>query len=86
MKNSILKFTLGLNLFLTPILVSAQTSISASNEYIQYMGRVDFSNPQQPAYIYPGVSIKAKFNGTDISAVIHDYGDGSDQGGNFYKI
>ena len=86
MKNSILKFTLGFNLFFAPILVSSQITISASNEYIQYMGRVDFSNPQQPAYIYPGVSIKAKFNGTDITAVIHDYGDGSDQGGNFYKI
>ncbi|MFT6716295.1 MAG: lysophospholipase L1-like esterase [Saprospiraceae bacterium] len=65
---------------------NAQTHIAADNTNIQYIGRVDFSDPLQPSYTYPGVSINAKFNGTDISAVIHDYSSGTTSSTNYYKI
>ena len=86
MKSSISKFIICLKLLVGVSFVTGQTLVPATNNNIQYMGRIDFSNPQQPTYIYPGVSIKAKFNGTKIIAKIHDYGDGSDARGNFYKI
>ena len=86
MINSIFKIVFALNLLISPFYISAQTSFPANDDNIHYMGRVDFSNPEQPTYIYPGTSIKAKFNGTEITAIIHDYGNGTDEGGNFYKI
>ena len=86
MKIPFLKYSFVLGLAIKALSLSAQTNISASNDKIQYMGRIDFSNPEQPTYIYPGVSIKAKFNGAEITAIIEDYGDGSDASGNFYKI
>ena len=86
MINSIFKIAFALNLLISSFYISAQTSFPANDDDIHYMGRVDFSNPEQPTYIYPGTSIKAKFNGTEITAIIHDYGNGTDEGGNFYKI
>ncbi len=86
MKISFYKLSIGLNLLLSSQIVSAQTTFNADDSNIQYTGRIDFSDPLQPTYIYPGVSIKAKFNGTGISAIIHDYGNGTDARGNFYKV
>jgi len=68
-------------------LMWAQTpTIAANDTKIQYTGRIDFSNVNQPKYAYPGVSIKAKFNGTGISATIHDYGTGAADKTNYYKV
>jgi len=55
--------------------LKAQTKniISPSNKYIQYMGRVDFSNPEKPLFAYPNVTIKAKFEGTSIDLLIKHY-------------
>lgn len=86
MKKSIFKIALGLTLLLSVSFVSAQTTIQPDNSKIQYTGRIDFSILNQPTYIYPGISIKAKFHGTSISAKIYDYGNGSDASGNFYKV
>ena len=86
MKSLPIQCVLFIQLLLTGYIAHTQTIIPASNEDIQYMGRIDFSNPLQPTYIYPGISIKANFNGTEITAIIHDYGDGSDASGNFYKV
>jgi lysophospholipase L1-like esterase len=38
--------------------------ITANNSNIQYVGRVDFSNPFAPAFSNPGVYIQANFKGT----------------------
>lgn len=65
--------------------LSAQ-DIKADDSNIQYTGRIDFSNPLAPKYKYPGISIKAKFNGTGINAVIDDSGTGTVAGANFYKV
>lgn len=66
-------------------IINAQ-SILPSDSKIQYTGRIDFTNPNLPTYKYPSVKIKAKFNGTGITATINDSGDGTDSKANFYKV
>jgi lysophospholipase L1-like esterase len=65
-------------LALTPAVAVADT-ISAANDlqpadskYIQYTGRIDFSNPMLPRFWAPGVTIRAKFKGTYCDAVFND--------------
>lgn len=77
-------------LVLSYILVSnvgmtAQTKniISPSNQNIQYMGRIDFSNPEKPLFAYPNVSIKAKFEGSSIDVLIKSY-TGSEFSSNYF--
>ncbi len=78
---------MSIALLVSTNLVQAQApTITANDTKIQYSGRIDFVNPLQPTYIYPGVSIKAKFNGTGISATIYDYGTGTAQTTNYYKV
>lgn len=43
--------------------------ISPANKLIQYTGRISFSNPQRPAWNYPGVQIIAAFEGTSIRMI-----------------
>jgi lysophospholipase L1-like esterase len=68
---------------------AADTSMiyyAADNSFIQYTGRIDFSNPAKPSFSYPGISIKAKFQGSAIDIVMKDFGSGGDQGTNYYHI
>ncbi|MFT6746939.1 MAG: lysophospholipase L1-like esterase [Glaciecola sp.] len=65
---------------------NAQTYIPADDAKIQYTGRIDYTNSLQPQYSYPGVSIKAKFNGTGVSAIIQDHGAGASGTTNYYKV
>jgi lysophospholipase L1-like esterase len=44
----------------------------ADNANIQYVGRIDFSNPQMPRIWAPGVSIKAKFKGSQCQILLND--------------
>ncbi|SFX89690.1 SGNH/GDSL hydrolase family protein [Cytophaga hutchinsonii] len=60
--------------------------IDASNTNIHYSGRIDFSNPKAPAFWFPGISIKASFQGPSIDVVIKDDASGTDQGTNYYNI
>ncbi len=46
--------------------------IPANHAHIQYFGRWDMSNPQQPSHSWPGVYLKLKFRGTRISIRIAD--------------
>ena len=39
---------------------------------IQYVGRIDFSNPQQPRFWNPGVYITAKFKGSKCEILVND--------------
>lgn len=48
------------------------TEIPADNPNIQYYGRIDFTNPKTPTYDWPGIYIKATFEGTMIGAVFND--------------
>ncbi len=67
-------------------LFAVDTYIKADDPNIQYTGRIDFTNPQKPAYSFPGISIKAKFNGTTITAVIKDFGGGGATTTNYYNV
>lgn len=40
--------------------------VTPDHSYLQYMGRVSFKNPQAPAFDYPGVQIRAAFEGTSL--------------------
>ena len=42
------------------------TWIKPSNENIQYVGRINFQNPDAPSFTYPGVQINARFEGTSL--------------------
>lgn len=41
--------------------------IPANDPNIAYIGRVSFKNPESPAFTYPGVQIRAIFEGTSIA-------------------
>lgn len=60
--------------------------IRADDPAIQYMGRIDYANPKAPAFSFPGISIKAKFNSTSIKAVIKDFGQGGAATTNYYNV
>lgn len=63
------------------LLIHAGNHVSANHEFIEYTGRIDFSNPEFPQFSYSGVSIRACFEGTGISAVLED-----ETGENLYNI
>lgn len=41
----------------------------ADDKNIQYIGRIDFSNPLRPAFNFPGTEIRARFNGTSLKMI-----------------
>jgi hypothetical protein len=77
-------FTVLLPLFI--FCSKAQDYIPANDSKIRYTGRIDFTDSLQPRYSFPGISIEAKFNGSGISAIIHDYGQGGEGTTNYYKV
>ncbi|MDA3867269.1 MAG: GDSL-type esterase/lipase family protein [Salinivirgaceae bacterium] len=54
-----------------------------SNPNIQYMGRIDFSNPDKPLFAYPNTTIKAKFEGTSLNMMLNHF-NGSDFTDNYF--
>ncbi|MDP4261226.1 MAG: SGNH/GDSL hydrolase family protein [Bacteroidota bacterium] len=56
-------------------LIAQQTPLSffaADNSYIQYTGRIDFTNPRLPRFWQPGVYITAKFTGAKCEVILND--------------
>jgi lysophospholipase L1-like esterase len=51
----------------------AQVNIDPDHPHIVYWGRVDHTNAKAPAFEFSGVTIRASFSGTSISARLHDY-------------
>src|SRR3989339_1599076 len=49
-----------------------QVQIDADNTNIQYIGRVKATDPKNPAFDWPGVSINTVFEGTSLSLRIQD--------------
>ena len=43
--------------------------VKPSNPLIQYIGRINDSNPDQPTFNWPGIEIRARFQGTSLSFV-----------------
>jgi len=70
------RFLFVIYLCFIPLLqVSAQTAIHfypADHSYIQYMGRIDFSNPKLPRFWQPGVTISFRFKGADAEIILND--------------
>lgn len=56
------------------------TIIPANHQYIEYTGRIDFSNELAPQFSFSGISIRALFSGTKISAILEDSGE------NYYNV
>jgi hypothetical protein len=46
--------------------------IELDNLKLQYNGRIDFSNPKKPEFIYPASFIKFRFRGTRAKAIIRN--------------
>jgi lysophospholipase L1-like esterase len=44
----------------------------ADHSFIQYMGRIDFSNPKLPRFWQPGVTVSFRFKGTDAVILLND--------------
>jgi hypothetical protein len=44
----------------------------ANNSNIQYVGRIDFSNPQLPRFWQPGVYVNIKFKGSSCKVILND--------------
>ncbi len=65
--------------------LNAQTYItySPNDENIQYQGRINFSNPAKPVFAYPGISIKAKFQGTDVKVKLNG---GAGSSANYFNV
>jgi len=45
---------------------------AADNEHIQYIGRIDFTNPKLPRFWQPGVYINLKFSGDVCVIILND--------------
>lgn len=45
------------------------TVVSAADKHIQYTGRISFTNPERPAWNYPGTQIIAAFEGTSLKMI-----------------
>ena len=46
--------------------------VGADNKLVQYVGRINFTNPQLPRYWQPGVYVKARFTGTFCNVIVTD--------------
>lgn len=70
------RFLIVINLsFIQMVQVNAQTTINfypADHSFIQYMGRIDFSNPKLPRFWQPGVTISFRFKGADAEIILND--------------
>lgn len=67
---------------------AAQTKsiVGASDAKIQITGRVDRSKTDNVMFAFPGVSIKARFEGTSIEAVLTENGSGSATTTNYFNV
>lgn len=50
----------------------AMVRIPANHPMIRYTGRIDFSDVLKPSFTFPGVSVKAKFEGNAIDILLKD--------------
>ena len=72
--------------FQTTAVSQTMYKVDASDPNIQYTGRIDNANPDNVGFSHPGVSIKAKFQGTAIDAIIKEYGSGGATTTNYFNV
>ncbi len=77
---------LSLFLFYSCLFAQKLKQVSPDNEFIEYTGRIDFSDKKNPQFSYPGVSIKASFEGTEIGFIINDFGEGDSAHANVFEV
>lgn len=65
----------------TSAFAKATDTIPANHHQIEYTGRIDFSDELAPKFSFSGVSIRAYFSGTSVSAILDD-----DTGENYYNL
>ncbi len=71
--------------FLVPE-IKAQVMIEADHPDIIYWGRVDHNNPKAPAFEFSGVTVRAEFSGTSVSATLQDYALHGPATTNYYHV
>jgi len=82
-----LLFTFFCICLLSVFSLKGQVVIEADHPDIIYWGRVDFTSAKAPSFEFPGVTIRAKFTGTSLSAKIQDFAvHGATTTNYFYKI
>ena len=47
-----------------------ELNVAPDHEYLQYMGRIDFSKAGGPEFVFPCTFVKIKFQGTFISVTL----------------
>lgn len=62
----------------------AQKPIGPNDPNIEYWGRIDFSDAMAPTFEYSGVTIKARFTGTYVAAIIEDFAQHDITSTNYY--
>jgi lysophospholipase L1-like esterase len=77
-------FILLLNVPLATWAAGGLKLFKADNSDIQYIGRIDFTNPQAPRIWAPGVYITAKFKGSHCEILLNDEAGGSNH--NYLEI
>ena len=60
--------------------------VPANDPNIHYEGRIDCSKPLSPKFAFPGVSIRAHFQGDSIAIKLTDFGNGSPTKTNYYDV
>ncbi|MFA5857872.1 MAG: GDSL-type esterase/lipase family protein [Elusimicrobiota bacterium] len=65
-------FIVVIILLCIPVTGYTATSIDADNTNIQYIGRIDFSNPKKPAFDWSGAYIYARFTGTSCKIRVQE--------------
>ena len=85
-----LLFTLLLLAALFTSCSSQNQKVDADDPNIYYTGRIDYSNPKAVKFAWPGVSIKAKFEGKKCIILLNNYHQGQDPFGrdmeNYYNL
>lgn len=71
MKRLVIHLTFMLSLY-TGVCFAQLNQYTADNPFIQYVGRIDFSNPKLPRFYTPGVYIKIAFTGKECYITLHD--------------
>jgi len=87
-KTSVLKniFLILLGISTQYVCAQTKTLIPASDSNIVISGRTDRSDPNAVIFAFPGVSIKAKFEGTSIDALLTEYGSGTSTTTNYFNV
>ncbi|MEP7230195.1 MAG: SGNH/GDSL hydrolase family protein [Ginsengibacter sp.] len=65
----------GITVFFSQFLTAQKATkkfITAADTKFSYIGRFDFSNPEQPAFMYSGSAIKTVFSGTSVEMAMKD--------------